>query len=86
MCGAPARNFAVLAAVRAEKQKGRGRGRPGIFIGEAGGQNGPVLNRELKRGNQSEGNGLRRDLRPEEEDDLALTGGSHQSGTRSGLS
>jgi hypothetical protein len=49
--------------------------------------------RELKRGNQSEGNGLRRDLRPEEEDDLALMGGSHQSvtergrrDTRSGLS
>jgi hypothetical protein len=31
--GAPVRNFAVLAAARAEKQKGRGRGHPGLFIG-----------------------------------------------------
>jgi hypothetical protein len=33
ICGALARNFEVLAAARAEKKKGRGRGRPGLFIG-----------------------------------------------------
>jgi hypothetical protein len=32
ICGAPVKNFAVLAAARVEKQKGRGRGGGGGFI------------------------------------------------------
>jgi hypothetical protein len=49
VCGAPARNFAVLAVARAEKQKGRGRGCPGLFIGTGEGSKWQALIR-IKRG------------------------------------
>jgi hypothetical protein len=38
ICGATARDFAILAAARAEKQKGRGSGCPGLFIGAGAGK------------------------------------------------
>jgi hypothetical protein len=47
-----ARDFTVLAAARAEKQKGRGRGCPGLFIGTARDRNRQGL-KELKRGGRS---------------------------------
>jgi hypothetical protein len=48
-CGAPARNFASLAAIWRGKGEGEGRGGPGLFVGEARGRNGRGL-RGFKRG------------------------------------
>jgi hypothetical protein len=37
-CGSPARNSAVFAGASSGEAKGRGRGRPGLFVGEAWGE------------------------------------------------
>jgi hypothetical protein len=85
VCGAPARNFASLAAIWAREMRGKGRGGRGLFIGTGYRRNGRGLKGNLRGSNGGRGLGLWRDWWPEVDDDLVLTRGSHQSaGERGG--
>jgi hypothetical protein len=70
MCGVTARDFAVLAAARSKKQKGRGRGCLGLFIGAALGLIKAGSNEDLRGGVTVSGDVNARKKRSEVGDDV----------------
>jgi hypothetical protein len=84
-CGAPARNFAGLAAQSEMERRGNRRGDRELFMGAARDRNGRAFTGFEEEDLQG-GNGLRRDLRSrEEEGGRGLAGRAHTSAREKGI-